>query len=158
MKMHWSCMALAIAFGSPAALARDVAYDFVVCSHARLDLFESSADVVAFGAEEWGVVASSTTKEWENATSHCMGFIRMAAGKPVGKGICKWANAGGDTAVGEWEYPAAGGEPSWTWVSGNGNLTGIRGTGAFRLLGNGRPADAGTSQGCRRDWGTYALP
>jgi hypothetical protein len=148
---------LAIGLAATGAWSRDVTYDFVVCGHARETMLEASADIVALGFEQWGVVASSTTKEWEGATTRCVGAMRLIAGRPVGKGLCKWFNTAGDTAVGEWEYPA-GGDAKWTWLAGTGGLKGITGTGTFMTVVRGKPAEAGTSQSCRRDWGQYSLP
>jgi hypothetical protein len=141
----------------PASWAADVSYDFVACTHSRRTPLEASADLTAFGMESWGVVSSSTTKEWENATTRCVGYLRVMAGKPVGKGVCKWFTANGDTGVGEFEYPPSG-EPTWTWLVGTGKLAGIAGGGTFKSLFAGKPAEPGTTQGCRRDWGKYTLP
>lgn len=148
---------LALCAFAPTSWAADVSYDFSVCTHSRTIMLEGSPDLVAFGVESWGVVSTSTTKEWENATTHCVGYIRVMAGKQVGKGVCKWIQATGDTATGEWEYPPAG-EPSWRWLVGNGKLKGIAGGGTFKSLTSAKPAEPGTSQGCRRDWGNYTLP
>lgn len=153
----FSMTVLAMSAFSPAAWAADVSYDFVACTNTRLTMLEGSAELRAFGLEGWGVVSSSTTKDWENATTHCVGYGRVMAGKYVGKGVCKWATAAGDTAVGEWEVPAAG-EASWTWLVGTGKLTGIAGGGTFKTLFTGKPIEPGISQGCRRDWGKYTLP
>ena len=159
MKPSWRIVALglgisAAAFGAGAA---ESAYDFVACTHTRQTPLEANADIVAFGIESYGVVASSTTKEWENASTHCVGYLRIVGGKPVGKGVCKWTQATGDTGVGEFEYPPAG-EPAWTWLSGTGKLKGISGGGTFRQVIAAKPVTPGTSQGCRRDSGKYNLP
>ena len=146
--------AMAVAQG---AWAAEVAYDFTACTHGRHTVLEANADIFAMGFEVWGVVAASTTKEWENATTHCVGSLRVTAGKRVGKGVCKWLTAAGDSALGEFEYPASG-EPVWTWLTGTGKLKGISGGGTFREVGGSKPVEAGTSQGCRRDWGKYTLP
>lgn len=148
---------LALSAFAPMSWAAEAAYDFSVCTHSRTTLIEGSADLVAFGVESWGVVSTSTTKEWENATTRCAGYIRVMAGKQVGKGVCKWILATGDTGTGEWEYPAAG-EPSWRWLVGTGKLKGISGGGTFKALTSAKPVEPGTSQGCRRDWGNYTLP
>lgn len=140
-----------------AAFAAEHSYDFVACSHSQRTMIEANAEIVAFGFEAWGVVASSTTKVWENASTHCAGTLRVTQGRPVGKGTCKWLLAAGDTAVGEFEYPPAG-EPTWTWLSGTGALKGIQGSGTFRELFTAKPAAEGTGQGCRRDWGRYTTP
>lgn len=149
--------AVAIVAIVPSAPAAETGYDFIVCTHGRRIALEANAGIVAFGVESWGVVASSTTRFWERASTHCVGYIRVVGGKPVGKGSCKWTEAGGDAAVGEWELPDAG-EPTWTWLSGTGKLNGISGGGTFRELFDARPTDPATSAGCRRDWGRYSLP
>ena len=140
-----------------AALAAEQGYDFVACTHAQRTMSEAGSETVAFGVEVWGIVSSSTTKFWEGASTHCAGYIRITQGRPVGKGTCKWLTAGGDSAVGDFEYPASG-EPSWTWASGTGALKGIQGSGTFRELFSAKPASEGTSQVCRHDWGRYTTP
>ena len=155
-RLSWIVVLAMSAFAS-ASWATDVSYDFVACTHARRTMLEGSAELTAFGMEQWGIVSSSTTKEWENATTHCVGSLRVMAGKPVGKGLCKWFTATGDTGVGEFECPPSG-EPAWTWLVGTGKLKGITGSGTFRPVSTGNPAEPGTTQGCRRDWGKYTLP
>lgn len=150
--LTWAALGL-----TQAAVAADSSYDFTVCTQSRRVMLEANADIVAFGVESWGVVASSTTPFWDKASTHCVGFIRVMAGKAVGKGSCKWTEFGGDSAVGEWEYPATG-EPSWTWLSGSGKLKGISGGGSFRELFSAKATDPAISAGCRRDWGRYTLP
>lgn len=150
-------LACTLSVAATTADAREVDYDFTVCGHSRSTVLEAGADLVALSLEQWGIVASSTTKEWEGATTRCVGVLRMVAGKPIGKGLCRWVTRAGDTAIGEWEYPAAG-EPVWTWLSGTGGLKGVSGRGGFRPAVEGRPAQEGTTQSCRRDWGRYVLP
>jgi hypothetical protein len=147
----------AIAAATLAAGAAEVGYDFNVCTTGRRTALEANADIVAFGVENWGVVASSTTPLFEKASTHCVGYLRIVAGKPVGKGACKWALAGGDTGVGEWEYPANG-SPTWTWLAGTGKLKGISGGGTFQELFSAPTVDPGWSHGCRHDWGKIDLP
>ena len=141
---------------APTSWATDVSYDFVACTDAKITALEASAELTAFGSESWGVVSSSTNKDWENATTHCVGYLRIMAGKPVGKGVCKWRISTGETAVGEYELPAVG-EASWHWLIGTGKLKGITGSGTFKSLHSGS-IQPGTTQGCRRDWGSYTLP
>lgn len=145
----------ALAQASSGAVERT--YDFVACSHAKRTIVEMNHTFVGYGIESWGLVANSTTKDWENASSHCTGYVRTAAGKTTSKGICQWTIPGGDTAVGEFEYPA-GGEPTWTWLGGTGKLWGIQGSGTLRDLTSAVASDPTTWQGCRRESGKYALP
>lgn len=156
MQVPLTCMVLAAAAAAPGAFGRDI--DYVFCGHGRATMLEASAEIVAFGVEEWGSVASSTTKDWEKATTHCVGYRRIVAGTRVGKGLCKWFTMAGDTAVGEWEVPETG-ENVYRWLVGTGGLKGISSTkSSFTFLGNGKPVEPNTLQGCRRDWGSYSLP
>lgn len=151
-------LALVIALSAPAAWSRDVNYDFVVCTHGTQNVLEAGPNLTALGVESWGVVATSTTPEWEKATTRCVGYLRIMAGKVAGKGLCKWFNMAGDTALGEWEISDTG-ENTWKWLTGTGGLQGIKSVkSTWSSLGNGKPAAPGTSQGCRRDQGTYSLP
>lgn len=149
--------ALAAALGAVPAWSAESRYDFVACSHSTQRVLESGSELTALGLESWGIVASSTGKEWENATTRCVGYLRVAGGKPVGKGLCRWVQAGGDSAVGEWEMQPSG-ENLWTWLSGTGKLAGIKGGGTFQTLTRAKAAEPGTGQSCRRDWGQYTLP
>jgi len=156
MRVRALCALAAVLSAAP-ALAEEVSYNFVACTHGSTKLLESGPDLVAFGSESWGIVANSSTPAWENATTHCVGYLRIAGGKPVGKGVCKWVHPSGDTAVGEWEMPATG-PNAFTWLTGTGKLKGIQGGGSFEFVSKARPVENGTSQSCRHDWGTYTLP
>jgi hypothetical protein len=149
-------MGIALFVLAQGAFAAESAYDFVVCTHGKRTMLESNSDYTVFGTEGWGAVASSTTKDWENASTHCTGYMRVVAGKPYGKGVCKWTEAGGDSAIGEYEFSHTG--ANWTWLSGTGRLKGISGGGTFKEVFTARPVDPATSQGCRRDWGKFILP
>ena len=153
----FSTAVLVLSAFAPVSWAADASYDFLACGHSKSVPLESSAEFTASGAESWGIVASSTTKEWESATTRCVGYSRVMAGKFVGKGVCKWIFASGDTALGEWEVPATG-EASFTWLVGTGKLKGITGGGSFKYVTRGKPSEPGTSQWCRHDWGKYTLP
>jgi hypothetical protein len=145
-----------LVFFAHGAFAGEAAYDFIACTHGKRTMLESNSEFTAYATEGWGVVASSTTKDWENASTHCTGYVRVVAGKPVGKGVCKWTEAGGDSGIGEYEFSTAG--ATWTWLSGTGKLKGISGGGTFKEVFSARTVDPGTAQGCRRDWGKYTLP
>ncbi len=139
------------------AWSAEFSYDFVACSHSTQRMLEAGPDLVAFGTESWGIVATSTSKEWESATTRCVGYLRIVGGKSVGKGMCRWVHAGGDTAVGEWEMTPSG-QNHWTWIAGTGKLAGIKGGGTFEWVTRAKAVEAGTGQSCRRDWGQYTLP
>ncbi len=148
---------LLLGFAAAGALAAEAAYDFTVCTTSKRVMLEANADIVAFGVENWGTVASSSTKLFEQASTHCVGALRIVGGKPVGKGMCKWAFVGGDSGVGEWEYPLNG-EPTWNWLAGSGKLKGVTGKGTFKEVFSAPVSDPAMSGGCRRDWGTINLP
>lgn len=155
MRLH-QLAALALAALAPVAWTAEASYDFVACTHSKRTMLEATPEFVVFGSESWGIVASSTTKEWERATTHCIGVVRVMAGKPSAKGICKWLDAAGNTASGEFDM-AATGENKFTWLTGTGKLKGITGSGTFQYLSQGE-IQPGTSQNCRRDWGKYTTP
>ncbi len=150
-------VALVLALCSAPAWTAEISYEFLACSSGTQKVLESGPELTALGVEEWGITASSTTKEWEGATTRCVGHVLIAGGKTRGKGICRWVLASGDTALGEWEM-AADGQNSWKWLAGTGKLTGIRGGGTFQWVTQGKAVQPGTSQSCRRDWGKYSLP
>lgn len=152
-----AALALAASLIALPASGAEVTYNFVACGHSKVTLLEAGPDLTAMGFENWGIVANSTTKEWENATTRCVGYLRIMAGRQVGKGVCKWVMASGDTAFGEFEYPPSG-EPFFTWLTGTGKLKGIQGGGGFKQVSSARPVEPGTSQSCRQDWGRYTLP
>jgi hypothetical protein len=153
-KWFWTFV---VALLAQAVFAVETSYDFTVCNQGRKIPLEANAEIVSFGVESWGVVAHSTTRFWEQASTHCVGYIRVVGGRAVGKGTCKWTETGGDTAIGEWEYPVMG-DPSWIWLSGTGKLRGISGGGFFQEIFSAKPTDPAVSAGCRRDWGKYSLP
>ena len=158
MKPTQIVLALAVTLTAIPASAAEFSYDFVACTHGTSKMLESGPELVAFGSEGWGIVASSTTKEMENATQHCVGYLRMVGGKAVGKGLCKWFLTSGDTAIGEWDMPESG-QNSFRWLAGTGGMKGITTvTSSFAWTGRGKPAEPGTAQSCRHDWGRYALP
>ncbi len=142
---------------APRAWGAETAYDFVVCGNSKITMLEARPDLTAFGVELWAIVATSTTKEMENATQHCLGTIRVIEGKQTGKGMCKWTDPAGNTFVGEWET-SPNGEGSWVFLSGTGRFKGIHGAGHYQYVSKARPIAEGTAQSCRRDWGTYSLP
>ncbi len=153
---RWT-LALLLGLSGATALAAETPYDFTVCTTSKRIPLEANADIVAIGVENWGVVTSSTTKLFEQASTHCVGYLRIMGGRPVGKGTCKWSFVGGDTGVGEWEYPPNG-EPVWNWLAGTGKLKGITGRGTFKEVFSAPSSDPAMSNGCRRDWGTANLP
>lgn len=156
MKLHANLAVVTLIALAGGAVAAEAAYDFVACTHGKRTALEVNGDYAAFSTEGWGVVASSTTKDWENASTHCIGYLRVVAGKPTGKGVCKWAQLSGDTAIGEYEFSATA-ESKWTWLSGTGKLKGISGGGTFKEVFSAKPVDPNTGQGCRRDWGKYTV-
>jgi hypothetical protein len=157
MRIH--CLALT-AFGAAAmqaATAVEVPYDFIACTHSQATTLEANGDITALATQTWGTVASSAVgTQFDKASTHCMGYTRIVGGKPYGKGLCKWIFANGDTGVGEYEYGAS--DPKFTWLTGTGTIKGIQGGGTFAPVFNAKPAQADTSQGCRRDWGKITLP
>ena len=141
----------------PTTWAAESTVDFVKCSGAKLTPMNVGDDATASGMENWGVVASSTTKEFENNSTHCVGFFRNIGGKRGGKGVCKLLDPAGNTALAEWEILAPG-EGSWEFLAGTGTFKGISGTGQWKIFTTAKPSAEGTSQFCERYTGKYTLP
>jgi hypothetical protein len=158
MHITRSILFVALAGLAQASLgANEKSYDFVACGHAKRTIVEMNHQFVGYGLESWGVVANSTTKDWENASSHCTGYMRVFGGKTSGGGICQWTIPGGDTAVGEFDLGPTG-EARWTWLSGTGRLMGIQGSGTLKEISSASVSDPATTwQGCRRETGKYAI-
>ena len=150
-------LSLALAGFAPSLWAAETPYDFVKCATGKITPLEISADLRAAGMENWGITASSTTKDFENATTHCVGFSRVVEGKPAGRGLCKWMDSAGNTAFGEYEVLAPG-EGTFVWVTGTGKFKGIKGGGQWKVFSSAKPVAEGTAQWCERYWGKYTLP
>ena len=50
--------ALAATLTAMPASAADFSYDFVACTHGTSKMLESGPDLLALGAESWGIVAN----------------------------------------------------------------------------------------------------
>jgi hypothetical protein len=55
------------------AWAAEVSYNFVACGHSKQTVLEAGPEFTAVGFENWGLVANGTTKDWESATTKCVG-------------------------------------------------------------------------------------
>jgi hypothetical protein len=141
----------------PTLWAAETAFDQVNCFVSKTIPLESTPDITAFAVDTVGIAASSTTKEWESATWHCVLSIRIMAGKWAGGGLCKMLDSAGDSYVNESTYTGPG-EGTATFLSGTGKYKGIHGGGIFKAVVNGKPIVEGTSATCNHYWGKYTLP
>jgi len=141
----------------PTLWAAETPYDFVACFSYKVTPVETTADITAVGLEGWGIVASSTTKEWENATAHGVYVNWSMGGKAGGKSLLKWLTAAGDTIVGQADVTGTG-EGTWAFLSGTGKLKGIQGGGWWKAVSAAKPIVQGTAQSCHHIWGKYTLP
>jgi hypothetical protein len=141
----------------PSLWAAEAAVDFVKCSSMKVTSINVGGDVTANGLENWGIVASGTSKEFDNNSTHCVGFLRVIGGKRAGKGMCKFLDPAGNTALAEWEILGAG-EGSWEFLAGTGKFKGIGGSGTWKVFTTAKPSADGTGQFCERYTGKYTLP
>jgi hypothetical protein len=143
---------------APAAWGADIAFDYVHCGNEKYTQLDTpTSSVRAVGVEGWKIVASSTTKDFENATLHCLGYWRDVEGKVASRGVCKGTDPAGNTWIGEWELTAPG-EGTFVFLNGTGKFKGIGGGGRWKTVARGKPITEGTGQLCTRDSGTYTLP
>jgi hypothetical protein len=140
----------------PTLWAAEKAYEHVWCFSGKVMALESTADITALSVDSLGIVTHSTAKEFENASGHCVGYVRIMAGKSVGKGLCKFLGSEGDSSVLEWDL--TGTESPWSFLSGTGKFKGIQGGGLWKNVASGKPIAEGTVQNCDKAWGKYKLP
>jgi hypothetical protein len=145
-------------FLAPAAWCADVPFDYVICGSEKYTAIDTRVPgVQAIGVEGWKIIASSTTKELQNATQHCIGYWRAVEGKEVSRGVCKTTDLDGNVWISEWELTAPG-EGTFVFLSGTGKFKGIKGGGRWKNVGRGTPITEGTGLVCIRDTGTYTVP
>lgn len=143
---------------APGSQAAEAEYSGTFCMTSKPTVLESNPDVTTLVFDAWGIqTPNSTFKPWENATMHCVGYMRIMAGKTTARGSCRWVDAAGDTFTGEYEdAPDMPGK--WTFLTGTGKWKGIQGSGTYKVVSYGKPAAPGTSQLCREHSGKYILP
>jgi len=142
---------------SPTTWAADSPVDFVKCSSSKATSLNVGGDVTAIGMENWGIVASGSSKEFENGSTHCVGLFRIVDGKRAGNGMCKILDPAGNTILGKFEILAPG-AGSWEFLAGTGKFKGIAGSGEWKVFTTAKPSADGTSQFCERYTGKYTLP
>ena len=157
MKRRLNLLVIAMFAFAPTTWAAESAVDFVKCSSAKITPLNVGGDITAIGMENWGIVASGSTKEFENSSTHCVGFLRVIGGKRAGRGMCKILDPGGNTVLGEFEILGPG-EGSWEFLAGTGKFKGIGGSGQWKVYTAAKPSAEGTSQFCERYTGKYTLP
>jgi hypothetical protein len=158
MSRRLGFLAIGLVAFVPTLWAAETAFDIVVCYHAKTMLLEGTADITAVSIEQWGIVANSTTKEFENATWHCVGPVRTMGGKSIGRGLCKSQDSAGDSFVAEWEMTGTWGEGTMAFLSGTGKFKGIQGGFLWKTVARGKPIVEGTAQYCHQGRGKYTLP
>lgn len=153
-----SLATLALVGFAPGIFAAESEYSGVWCYSGKGTVVESGPDVTTLMSESWGIsTPTGSTQAFERATVHCAGYIRILSGKSTSMGSCRWVDSGGDTFTGEYESaPDMPGK--WTFLTGTGKWKGVKGSGAFKFLYTGKPAQPGTSHGCIEHSGKYTLP
>jgi len=149
---------LALVVIAPTLWAAETEYSGSFCAHAKRTVLESNADVTIYLQEYWGIsTPASAPKPLENATVHCIQYVRNMNGKHTAKGACVWVDSTGDTFTGETEdVPDQPGV--WTFLTGTGKWKGIKGVGTYKTVSSGKPAQDGTILFCVERSGKYTLP
>ena len=142
---------------SPATWAAESPVDFVKCSSSKATSLNVGGDVTAIGLENTGIIASGSTKDFENSSAHCVGLFRIVGGKRAGNGMCKFLDPAGNTVLGEFQILGPG-EGSWEFLAGTGKFKGISGSGQWKVYTTAKPSVEGSSQFCERYTGKYTLP
>jgi hypothetical protein len=150
--------ALSVLGATGTVWAVETEYSGTWCSSLKRTVLESNPEVTVSMTEQWGIqIPNSTFKPWENATAHCMSYARSMQGKVTQKGACRWTDVTGDTFTGEFEA-VPDKPPVWNFLAGTGKWKGIKGSGTYRIVAVGKPAENGTLQVCIEHSGRYELP
>jgi len=144
-----------LALGLPFAQAEE--YDITNCGSAIMTTLYTSNELTILTMDNKGIVFSnSPDKTFENFTYQCVGVLRVAEGKPIATGYCKYLSPEGDIIVGE--FYNVGPDGNWKFSHGTGKWKGITGGGKSKPIASGNPIVPGTTQSCMRATGTYELP
>jgi len=87
--------AIGWAAAASTAWAGETAFEFIGCGISKNVVVEASPELTVQAIENWAINTSTAVKDWEKATKHCVGYVRIMDGKPTGKGACKWQDATG---------------------------------------------------------------
>jgi hypothetical protein len=151
----WSTVCICIvALGLPFAQADE--YDITHCGSATNTILHSSSELTILTLDGKGIALSNHPgKAFDNATYQCVGVIRVAEGKAIATGYCKYLSPEGDIVVGE--FNNVGSDGNWKFIHGTGKWKGITGGGKSKPITSGKPITPGTSQSCVRATGTFEL-
>ena len=137
----------------------DEHFDQTHCWSSTTTMLSASEELTVLSYELTGINRSNLeTKAFDNATTNCIGVMRIMAGVPSVTGYCKYMEPDGDFVVGEYKSDASGTKTEWKFLQGTGKWKGIQGTGQGARITRAKPIKPGTSQGCNRETGTYKLP
>ena len=77
-------------------------YNATWCGTAKNTVLESGPDMMLFSQESWGIMTptSKANDPFQDATTHCVGYVRILYGKTTAMGSCRWTDNTGDTFVG----------------------------------------------------------
>jgi len=133
-------------------------FDITDCGSGTMTMVSASKELTVFGFDLKGISRSNhENKVFDNATFHCVGVIRVMAGKRNETGYFKIMDSEGDFIVGE-VTRAETEKSTWKFLQGNGKWKGITGGGTGWVIMQGKPITPGTFQACFRHTGTIKLP
>ncbi|MEZ5728135.1 MAG: hypothetical protein R3E48_09180 [Burkholderiaceae bacterium] len=145
-----------LAANAPAA-AGEVPVDITSCWGGNLRVLAPAKGQVFLTYDVTGLFRSNTPGGAFDATSfECVGSVEYLNGVPSEVGHCVSVDRDGDKTWGRSLRSKT--EDNWVFIGGTGKYAGITGTLKRDRRVQGRPARAGTTQGCGRSSGTYRVP
>lgn len=151
--------AVALAAAATAAYPAETEYKGLWCGHTKINMLVSSPELTAYTTETWAIEipGASVPKALESATVHCVGYTRVAQGKPTAVSTCRFTDTTGDIFAGEaTQVPDK--PNAWTFLTGTGKWKGVQGTGTYQYVSRGKPAADGTVELCLQHSGRYTVP
>jgi hypothetical protein len=133
-------------------------FDITDCGSGTITMVSASKELTVFSFDLKGISRSNhENKVFDNTTFHCVGVIRVMAGKRTETGYFKIMDSDGDFIVGEVTCIETE-KSTWKFLQGTGKWKGITGGGKGWVIMRGKPITSGTFQACFRHTGTIKLP
>ncbi len=131
-------------------------FDITYCASSNMTTVSASEGLMVFSLDTKGIAFSNhENKVFDNMTFQCAVVGKVAAGKPIGTGYCKYLDPDGDIIV--WELSLDVPVDTWKALQGTGKWKGIKAEGKAALITKAKSITPDSRQVCRKFTGTFEL-
>jgi hypothetical protein len=132
-------------------------FDISYCASGTMTTISAIEGLIVISLDSKGIAWSNhENKAFDNMTFHCVAVGKVAAGKPIGTGYCKYLDPDGDIVV--WDLSIDGPVDTLKAIQGTGKWKGIKAEGKAALITKAKSITPDTRQVCRKFTGTFELP